>query len=184
MFQTNTALRKAFFFSSLALGTVLATVPAAEARYCPIHDPIALLHAILYGPGPEDPAQYVHHERFIVHGKLDIDPERTVESRTGRGIYYLKGYLTGKSLTEDGFVNSFEAPVLMKSYCETVSCEFLSDEVLVYIYRVRGRFQIFNDFACNLGVYRKPDQETLDGMVSCLRGEGCPVTDDWYGVGD
>ncbi|WP_181363787.1 hypothetical protein [Aliiroseovarius pelagivivens] len=175
------AIKRALCSGFLILGALLTTASVAQARYCPIHDPIALLHAIINSPAHQNTDA---PERFIVHGKLSIDPARTVESKNRDGIYYLKGYLNGKSLTEDGYVNRFEAPVLMKSYCDTVSCEFLSDEVLVYIYRVRGRFHIFNDFACNLGVYRKPDQETLDGMVSCLRGEGCSVTDDWYGVGN
>ncbi|WP_371169410.1 hypothetical protein [Aliiroseovarius sp. 2305UL8-7] len=175
--QLKTMVRIGFVILCL----MFATPKSAQARYCPIHDPIALLHAILNSPdtdGTKDPV------RFIVHGKLEIDPSKTVKSKIYRDHYYLKGYLRGKSLSQEGFINRFEAPVSVTSRCDTVSCEFLAENVLVLIHKKRERFEIFNDNACNLGVYINPDQETLDGMIKCLRGEGCAVTDDWYGVGE
>ena len=172
-------LRTAASFGFLVFSLIFATSNPAQARYCPIHDPIAFLHAIMNSPETDGSESLV---RFIVHGKLEIDPRQTVKSRMYRDHYYLKGYLSGKSLSKQGFVNRFEAPVSITSSCETVSCEFLTEDVLVIIYKNRGRFEIFNDNACNLGVYKNPDQETLDGMVTCLRGDGCAVTDDWYGI--
>lgn len=115
---------------------------------------------------------------IVVSGDLFFDMSKlpdTSKNRTSRmgTSTEIKGWLKGKSLTQDGFTKPFERDVTLRVSCLGPWCGTIAKGAHLTFLKQEGRSWVIEVSPCPSLTYADPtpDQESM--LLACFRGQEC-----------
>ena len=135
---------------------------------------------------PADPmrdfqeAQDAPESYHILHGRLSFDPSlmpQRVSNDPGVTPNPVDAQFDGFALGPEGFTTPVEAEVVLQSTCAGPYCgTFGPGEALLFAEITEAGYLV-RIGPCSGGAFDQVNQDTLDGLAACLRGEGCGPED-------
>ena len=135
---------------------------------------------------PADPirnfreAQAAPESYHILHGRLRFDRSlmpRGVSDDPGVAPNPVDAQFEGFALGSEGFTTPVEAEVVLQSTCAGPYCgTFGPGEALLFAEITEAGYLV-RIGPCGGGAFDQVNQDTLDGLAACLRGEGCGPED-------
>lgn len=85
---------------------------------------------------------------------------------------------SGKSLSADGFTNTFQSPVTVNAQCYGPWCSSLqrNTQTLAFVEKTQDDYLLAIN-PCGGFAYQKPSQGHIDQVVACHQGRGCKPQD-------
>ncbi|MFP7569244.1 hypothetical protein [Marivita sp. S2033] len=115
---------------------------------------------------------------IVVMGDLSFDESGLPETdwqnqRQTSPITDIDGRLSGHSLTRDGFTHHFDRDITLRVTCLGPWCGGVSEGLHLTFLKQDGASLVMEVGPCPGWTYPNPSQETVERVISCLRGGTC-----------